>query len=162
MKKFFSFFAAILFAGSMMAADATLAAGTNASEAAVNGFAGIKAGTSKATGEITVTVGANAASLTLYAAAWNNTTPTMTVAAPEGVTITPASVALTANSGISNNPPFTLSEGTDIETFKCEFTISGATEGATFTLTADKRFVVWGATYETGEGGGEQPVDPEP
>lgn len=135
-----------------MAADATMAAGTNGSACTVNNVDGIKCGTSKAAGDMTITVGAGATKLTLYAAAWNNVTGlSLNIAAPEGVTATPASIDLTMDAGISNNPPFTLSG--NVADFKHEIVLEGVSAATTLTITssAAKRFVVWGATYDTGE-----------
>ena len=146
MNKIFTLFAAVLFAGSMMAETATLTAGTNGSAAKVNEQDAIKVGTSKAGGDMTVTVGAGAKSLTLYAAAWKGTSQSLTITVPSGVTITPASIDLTADDGISSNSPFTL-EGTE-SSFKFEFEISGATTETAIKFEGSKRFVVWNATYE--------------
>ena len=151
MKKFFSFFAALLFAGSMMAEEATMTAGTNGSECTVNDVAGIKCGTSKAGGDMTITVGAGATKLSFYAAAWKGVTGLSLNLAADGVTFSPASVSLTADDGISNNTPFTLS-GLP-ENFKFEVELTGVTAETTIAVTssAAKRFVVWGASYEAGE-----------
>lgn len=158
MKKFFSLIAAVLFAGSMMAADATMAAGTNGSACTVNGAAGIKCGTSKAAGDMTITVGAGATQLTVYAAAWKGVNgASIAITAPTGVTANPASLAITADDGISNNTPFTLA-GTEAN-FKFEIALTGVEAETTLTLSCAKRFVVWNATYTTG---GETPVDPQP
>ena len=157
MRKFFSLIAAVLFAGSMMAADATMTPGTNGSTASVNGKDAVKCGTSKNSGDMTITVGAGATQLTLYAAAWKGVNgASISIATPDGVTADPASLALTADDGISNNSPFTLA-GTEAN-FKFEVTLSGVGDGgATFTLSCAKRFVVWGAEYEAGE---VPPVEP--
>jgi len=156
MKKFFSLFAAVLFAGSMMAADATMAAGTNGSACTVNGVDGIKCGTSKAGGDMTITVGAGATKLSFYAAAWKGVTGLSLNLAADGVTFSPASVSLTADAGISNNSPFTLAGSADA--FKFEVELTGVTAETTIAVTssATKRFVVWGATYTAGDA----PADP--
>ena len=156
MKKFFSLFAAVLFAGSMMAADATMAAGTNGSACTVNGVDGIKCGTSKAGGDMTITVGAGATKLSFYAAAWKGVTGLSLNLAADGVTFSPASVSLTADDGISNNSPFTLAGSA--EAFKFEVELTGVTAETTIAVTssAAKRFVVWGATYTAGDA----PADP--
>ena len=143
-----------------MAADATMTAGTNGSACTVNNVDGIKCGTSKAAGDMTITVGAGATKLTLYAAAWNNVNGlSLNIAAPEGVTATPASINLTMDAGISNNPPFTLSG--NVADFKHEIVLEGVSDATTLTITssAAKRFVVWGATYETGEVAPSDPVE---
>ena len=157
MKKLSIFFAALFAATTMFAKDATMTAGTNGSAAVVNGVSAIKCGTSKAAGNMTITVGAGATSMSFYAAAWKGAAGTLTITAPDGVVIEPASVELTADDGISNNSPFTLAG--DAASFKKDFTITGADAETTFTLTTAKRFVVWGATYEEGEGG-ETPDEP--
>ena len=150
MRKFFSLIAAVLFAGSMMAADATMAAGTNGSACTVNGNDGIKCGTSKNAGDMTITVGAGATKLTVYAAAWKGVNgASIAIAAPEGVTANPASLAITPDDGISNNSPFTLSGNAD--SFKFEVSLAGVSAETVLTLSCAKRFVVWGATYDTGE-----------
>ncbi len=156
MKKFFSLFAAVLFAGSMMAADATMTAGTNGSACTVNGVDGIKCGTSKAGGDMTITVGAGATKLSFYAAAWKGVTGLSLNLAADGVTISPASVSLTADDGISNNSPFTLAGSA--EAFKFEVDLTGVSAETTIAVTssAAKRFVVWGATYTAGDA----PVEP--
>ena len=158
MRKFFSLIAAVLFAGSMMATDATMTAGTNGSTCTVNGKDGIKCGTSKNAGDMTITVGADATSLTLYAAAWKGVNgASIAITAPEGVTATPASLAITPDDGISNNTPFTLA-GTEAD-FKFEITLTGVSAETTLTLACSKRFVVWGATYGTGEVTPPDPVE---
>ena len=151
MKKFLSLIAAVLFAGSMMAEEATMTAGTNGSACTVNDVAGIKCGTSKAGGDMTITVGAGATKLSFYAAAWKGVTDLSLNLAADGVTFSPASVSLTADDGISNNTPFTLVGSA--EAFKFEVELTGVTAETTIAVTssAAKRFVVWGASYETGE-----------
>ena len=114
----------------------------------VNDNEGIKCGTTKAAGDMTITVGEGATQLTLYAAAWKGVTDgVVSIAAPEGVTVNPASLTLTADDGITNNSPFTLVG--DEENFKFVVTLTGVTEDAVLTLSCAKRFVVWGATYAT-------------
>lgn len=159
MKKFFSLFAAVLFAGSMMAADATMAAGTNGSACTVNGVDGIKCGTGKAGGDMTITVGAGATKLSFYAAAWKGVTGLSLNLAADGVTFSPASVSLTADDGISNNSPFTLAGSA--EAFKFEVDLTDITAETTIAVTssAAKRFVVWGATYTAGDGPAEPVIE---
>lgn len=151
MKKFFSLFAAVLFAGSMMAADATMTAGTNGSACTVNDVAGIKCGTSKAGGDMTITVGAGATKLSFYAAAWKGVTGLSLNLAADGVTFSPASVSLTADDGISNNTPFTLVGSAEAFKFEVELTGVSAETVISVTSSATKRFVVWGASYEAGD-----------
>ena len=159
MKKIFSLLAAVLFAGSMMAADATMAAGTNGyDDFTVNGKPAVKIGTSSKGGDMSVTVGAGATSLTVYAAAWKGVSSlSLNITAPEGVTITPASISLAAEENFTGSEKaFTVA---DESAYKFAFVITGADAGATFTFTTSiaKRFLMWSATYETA---GETPVEP--
>lgn len=143
---------------SAWAEEATMAAGTNGSTATVNEKSAIKVGTSKAGGDMTITVPEGATSLEFYAAAWNGVNGLSLDITPTA-NVSPTSVSLTADTGISGNSPFTLS-GTE-SSYKFTIALSNITAKTTLTLTssAAKRFVVWGATYTTG--GGDTP-DPEP
>lgn len=137
---------------------ATMTAGTNGSTCTVNGKDGIKVGTSKAGGDMTITVPSGATTLHLYAAAWKGVTGlSLNIS---GATTSPASIALTADDGISNNSPFTLS-GTE-SNFKFDITLSNITseKEIKFTSSATKRFVVWGATYETASSGDDPTPTP--
>lgn len=142
-----------------MAADATMTAGTNGSACTVNNVDGIKCGTSSKGGDMTITVGAGATKLTFYAAAWKGVTGLSLNLAADGVTFSQASVSLTADDGISNNSPFTLVGSA--EAFKFEVNLTGVSAETTIAVTssAAKRFVVWGATYETGEVTPSDPVE---
>ena len=127
--------------------------GSNASECVINisgaEYAGIKAGTSSKTGAVMISVPAGTKYLHIHAAAWNNTTASLAVT-PEGYS---DEIALTANSGISNNSPFTFngdpstSDYYKVVTF--ENALSAETE-LTFTAVGGKRFVIWGVTSESG------------
>ena len=145
-KLFFALFAMLaLGVGNAWAETVTMTAGTNGSTCTVNGIDGIKVGTSSKGGDMTITVPAGATSLQLYAAAWKgvsglsiNITPTTNVS--------PTSISLTADNGITSNSPFTLSG--NAESFKHEIALSNITSATTLTLASSttKRFVVWGAT----------------
>ena len=148
-------------------AEVTMTAGTNGSACTVNGIDGIKVGTSKAGGDMTITVPEGATSLQLYAAAWKNVNGLSINITPES-NVNPTSISLTADDGITSNSPFTLKG--NAESFKYEVTLSNITAATTLTLKSSttKRFVVWGATCTVaegenpGEGGGEEPTpDPE-
>lgn len=125
--------------------NATMAAGTNGSSCTVNDTDGIKVGTSKSGGDMTITVPAGTTSLSFYAAAWKGVTGLSINIS--GATVSPASVSLTADDGISNGSPFTLT-GSE-EDYLFTITLSNITEETTLTLTSSsaKRFVVWGAKY---------------
>ena len=135
------------------AADVTLAAGTNGSACTVNGNDGIKVGTSKVGGDMTITVPANTTTLHFHAAAWKGVTGlSLNIT---GATVNPESVALTADDGISNNSPFTLAG--DEDDFEFEITLSNITTETTLKLesSTNKRFVVWGASADVSGGGGQ-------
>ena len=138
-----------LIAGSTAwAADVTLIAGTNGSACKVNNQDGIKVGTSKAGGDMSIKVPANTTKLILHAAAWKGVTGlSLTIS---GATVDPSSIDLTADDGISNNSPFTLSGKED--DFKFEITLSGISSETSIKFTSsEKRFVVWGASAVTGD-----------
>lgn len=137
---------------------ATMTAGTNGSAATVNGKDAIKVGTTKTGGNMKITVGTGAVKLSFYAAAWKDVTGLSINLT--GATAGTTSFALTANTGIANNSPFTLSG--DESSYYFETTLSGITSSTDITLTTSvaKRFVIWSASYDTEAGGGT--VDPDP
>ena len=143
--------AAVLFAGSMMAADAVIAKGTTNSydDVTVNSKNAIKMGKSGAGGNMTITVGAGATSLSFYAAAWNTEdAQKVTITAPEGVTVTPAEITVSANASLAGNgKSFTVTPEAD---YAFTVTLSGATAETVLTLASEKRAFVWSATYEAG------------
>ena len=160
MRKLKLFFACLLMAvlsiGQVWAdpVAATLTAGTNGAAATVNEKTAIKVGTSKKSGDMTITVGAGATTLNLHAVAWSGAAGTIDLSAPTGVTLSQTSLSLSANSNISGT-------GTDytIETeadYLFTITLSGVEAETAITLAGAttsgkaKRFVVWEATYETG------------
>lgn len=126
--------------------NVTLTAGTNGSAATVNGKDAIKVGTSSKGGDMSVTVPAGTTKLHVHAAAWNGVTDlSLNIS---GATCSPASIALTADSGIANSSPFTLNGNP--EDFYFELTLSNITSDTkiTFTSSIAKRFVVWGVNSE--------------
>ena len=139
--------------------NATMTAGTNGSACTVSGTDGIKVGTSSKGGDMTITVPAGATTLHLYAAAWKGVSGlSLNITTPNG-SVSPTSISLTADGGISNSTPFTLSG--DAEDFLFDIALTDIEEETAikFASSTTKRFVVWGATYETsGGGGGETAV----
>ena len=136
--------------------DAELGLGTNASDCTVNDIDGVKVGTSKNSGNMTVTVGAGAVRLTFYAAAWNGSgSPTLSMS---GATAGTSSFTLTSDSGVANNSPFTLSG--DVEDYFFETTLSNVTQETTLTFSCAKRFVLWNAKYYTQSAAPADPVYP--
>ncbi len=121
---------------------------SNGSGATVNGEEAIKVGTSSAGGSMKVTVPAGTAKLHLHAAAWKGVTGLSLDIS--GATVSPSSIDLTADDGISSNSPFTLSG--DPEDFYFVLELSGITTDTdiTFTSSISKRFVVWGVNAEAG------------
>ena len=131
--------------------------GTNASAAKVkltsNGteYDALKAGTSSKVGAVVVTVPDGATKLHFHAYGWNGENVTLGVTAPTGVTVSPASVNIAANTGVTSNSPFTLAEGSDPKTDAYyAVTLSGNTgeTALTFTATSGKRFVLFGVNQE--------------
>lgn len=126
--------------------DAVMAKGTDAyDDCTVNGKPCIKIGTSKKGGDMTITVGAGATQLIVYAVAWNGVTGlSLNIS---GATTDPSSIALTADTGASNNSPFTLAE--DEETYKFVINLTGIESETTLTFATSltKRCIVWGAQY---------------
>ena len=139
----------IVGAGTAWAEDVTLTAGTNGSACQVNNQDGIKVGTSSKGGDMSITVPANTTTLKIHAAAWKGVSGlSLNIT---GATASPSSITLTADDGISNNSPFTLN-GNESD-FEFEITLSNVTDETTLTFTSSiaKRFVVWGASAETGD-----------
>ena len=135
---------ALIVGSSAWADEVTLTAGTNGSACKVNGQDGIKIGTSKNGGDMTIKVPANTTKLILHAAAWKGVTNlSLNIS---GATASPANIDLTADDGISNNSPFTLSGKED--DFKFEISLSDITTETEvkFTTSIAKRCVIWGAS----------------
>ena len=61
------------------ATDATITAGTNGSSCTVNNHDGIKVGTSKAGGDMSIAVGSGATSLSFYAVGWKSKSVTISL-----------------------------------------------------------------------------------
>ena len=125
--------------------------GSNASTCVINisgtGYNGIKAGTSSKTGAVKITVPSGTKYLHIHAAAWNGTTASLAVT-PTGYS---DDIELTANTGISNNSPFTFNGDPSTEDFYKVITFSSALTAdtdLTFTAVGGKRFVIWGVTSE--------------
>lgn len=117
--------------------------GTNGSNAVVNNKAAIKVGTSKVGGDMTITVPAHTTKIKLYAAAWNGVSGlSLNIS---GATVSPSSIALTADAGIASNSPFTLVGSESDYLFTLELSSITEETELTFASSAAKRFVVWGA-----------------
>ena len=125
---------------------AELTAGTNGSVCSVNEKDGIKVGTSKAGGDMTVTVGANANKLRLYAAVWNGVTNLSIIIT--GAVVSPDTLNLIADSGVANNSPFTLNGNEADYMFDVNLSEIEYETKLTFTTSTAKRFVIWNASYD--------------
>lgn len=128
--------------------------GTNASTCKVIintiEYDGIKVGTSKAGGAWAVTVPSGTKYLHLHVAAWNGVTGLSLNISPNTYSST-TSVALTADTGISSNSPFTFSGTASSSNYYKVITFTSPLESnttLTFTTSANKRFVVWGVNAE--------------
>lgn len=141
---------------STKAEEATMTAGNNASSCIVNETAGVKVGTSKNSGSMSIKVGNGAKFLEFYAAAWKGSTNVSLNINP-AANINPSSITLASDNGVANNSPFTL-DG-DEENYKFTFSLSGINSDTTFTFSGNGRYVVWGATYETSSGSGSSVED---
>lgn len=135
--------------------NVTLTAGSNAQNAKVviseTEYDAVKAGTGSKGGNVTVTVPAQATKLHLHAAGWSGENPAISITAPDGVTISPASISATADAGISSNSPFTLKNDPVGQYFA--LSLSGNTEEIELTFAVDggsKRFVLYGVNQEGG------------
>lgn len=125
--------------------DAEMAPGTNALSCTVNGNEGVKVATGKASGDMTITVGAGATRLSFYAAGWNGSS---TVISLTGATFGTASFSLTADSGIAGSGTAYTLTGNESDYYH-ETTLSGITEETEITVSASTRFALWKAKYYT-------------
>ena len=136
--------------GQVWGADATMTAGTNGSSASVSvggvSHSAIKVGTSSKGGTMTITIPTNAKKLSLYAAAWNGVN-NLSLNITPNTKVSPTSIALTANSGIANNSPFTFNGSADNYLSNIDLSSITTETILTFTSSIAKRFVVWGAKY---------------
>ena len=125
-----------------------------------NEFEAMKAGTSSAAGDIDVAVPAHATTLHFHASGWQGREVTLNLTAPAGITITPASVNLTADDGASGSgTTYTLANDPSTTAYFA-VTLSGNTDDA-FTLNiantgSKKQFVLFGVNQEGGDFGSYQ------
>ena len=114
----------------------------------------IKAGTGKAAGSTTITVPAQATKLHFHAYGWNGESVTLSITAPAGVTVSPASQAISANTGISGSTStYTLAEGSTPETdayFAVNLSGNNDEIELTISATSGNRFVLFGVNQEGG------------
>ena len=134
--------------------------GTSASVCVISinntNYDGVKAGTGKIAGAVKITVPSGTKYLHLHLAGWNGETVSLSVT-PTGYS---DNIALTSNSGISGNSPFTFAGTPSADYYKVITFANALTENTdfTFTATGGKRFVVWGVTAESGDSPSLDPI----
>lgn len=117
----------------------------------VNGVDGVKA--NKAAGAtITVPKEAGNATVNFHAAAWKGEGVAHSLSFTNA-TCSTSSITLVADSGASNNSPFTLVGSEDDYLFSVDLVQIDSSADMTITIggVSSKRFIVWGASYESGE-----------
>lgn len=152
--------------GSMLGADyssthtsnVTFTAGTNGSAAKVKinntEYDAMKLGTSSKTGTMSFKIPVGTTTIHLHVAGWNGQNTKLTLSANNSVTLGTTSITSTADAGVKNSSPFTLSSTNKVTTdYYKEIEIkSGATTVETTitisTTTTGYRAVVWGVNAE--------------
>ena len=110
-------------------------------------YPGIKVGTGSVAGAVKITVPENTKYLHIHVAGWNGKNVIMSVT-PTGYS---ENIALTSNSGIANNSPFTFNgDASTSEYYKVITFPEALSEDTEFTFTAvsGNRFVIWGVNAE--------------
>ena len=125
--------------------DADMTAGSGSMVCTVDGSDGIKVGTSKASGTMTISVGAGATKLSFYAAGWAGTGTTLSLS---GATLGDSSIEILGDTGISGSGSVYTLNGTESD-YYCETTLSNVTSDTDITVTSSKRFALWNAKYYT-------------
>lgn len=127
---------------------ATMVKGTSCNAATVKynsstSHSAFKVGTSKAIGNFTITIPSGTTSLKFYAYAWNKVSGTKLNLSLKSGNVTPASIALTSNSGFNGNSTTFTFNG---EPSLAEVQFSGVEDDTTLNLTSsEERFVFWDA-----------------
>lgn len=121
-----------------------LIAGENATEATVNGADAIKCATGSKSGSMYIVVPKGSTKLHLHAAAWKGETGT-SISLSEAE-LSPASITLTPDNGITSNTPFSLAGSVDDYYFAIDLT--DINTETSIKLSSSKRFVVWGVNVE--------------
>ena len=122
--------------------------GTSAStdNAVVNGseIKVLKLGTSKKSGDATITVPSGTKSFTFYAVSWNKAPSVLTFSGVDGMD--PATVSPAANAGASGNAPYTISvSDSDKYTVKFATALGSETE---IKVVSEKRNILWGFEFQ--------------
>ena len=150
--------------------NVTFTAGTNGSSAKViinsTEYDAMKLGTGSKVGTMTFTIPVGTTKIHLHVAGWNGKNTKFNISAGNGVTLATTSITSTADAGISNNSPFTISSTSRVTSdyYKVIDINSGATTSETTititTISTGYRAVIWGVNAETSSSGGGDPVDP--
>lgn len=110
--------------------------------ATVNGEAGVKVlrfGTSKASGNCTVTIPAGSTKLVFYGVAWKGTPDVLTAKIGDAVQ---AALSVAANAGATANSPYTITV-TENDFYTIEFSEAVAVD-TQLSLSTGKRIIIWG------------------
>ena len=150
--------------------NVSFTAGTNGSSAKViiNGteYEAMKLGTSSKVGTMTFTIPVGTTKIHLHVAGWKGKNTKFNISAGNGVTLATTSITSTADAGINNSSPFTISSTSNVTSnyYKVIDINSGATTSeTTITITTTStgyRAVIWGVNAETSTpgGGGSTPT----
>ena len=134
--------------------NVTLTKGIHASDCKIKidgtDYDGIKLGTAKKSGSMSVTVPAGTAYLHIHASAWKSETNS-SLNIP-GDMVTPNTIALTANDGITGNTPFTFNGNASTNKYYFVLELSNITSETTLTFNSPKRCVIWGVNAEGSSG----------
>jgi hypothetical protein len=127
-------------------------------------YDGIKAGTGSVAGAMKINVPSGTKYLHIHVAGWKGETVSLSVTPDSN--ISPSSISLTSDDGISSNTPFTLDTPANAPTnyYKVITFTNALTSDTQFTFAASsgKRFVIWGVNAEEeGPTGPTCTVDPD-
>lgn len=130
--------------------NVNFSAGFNSSSCTVNSNAGVKCGTNSKKGKVTITVPAGTKYLHLHAVGWNGESITLSVSPTKGVS--PTSISLTSDSGISGNTSaFTLDDISSNNFYKVVTFSTPLASQTSYEITTSSnknRFVIWGINAE--------------
>jgi len=106
-----------------------------------------KAGSGSAAGNVDVAIPAGATTVHFHASAWKDKEVTLNITAPAGITVTPASVSLIADAGVSGSgTDYTLANDPSTEAYFA-VSLSGNTDAFTLNFAntgSGKQFVLYG------------------
>lgn len=131
--------------------NVTMTAGANSQTATViiggTKYDAVKAGKKSDAGKLSIKIPAGTTKLHIHAVGWKGENSSFTI---EGATVSDKTITLISDTGVANNPPFTL-EGDPTNYYK-ELSLTGVTTETTLTITATQaskcRFVIFGVNAE--------------